>query len=300
MSNKMKTNSAAQVSVIALLITCIGCYYLYSKVLSSEVLYYGGKMSCTEEVEQNKHLPIIYVITPTYKRLTQIPELTRLGNTLRNVPAVHWIVVEEGEGTLEEVRYLLNKIDIKFTYLSATRYKNAPKTLKGIHQRNKAIFWLRTNIDMSKDGVVYFADDDNTYDLELFTEMRHTKKISVWPVGFVSKKKYQTPILENGKVVKFDAWNTKNRKFPIDMAGFALNTKTFYFNDDLYFRTTFQKGYQESSFLEICCTLDDLEPKANECTKVLVWHTKTKDPLVYRASYNATKSDTDSKGTLRE
>ncbi|CAC5381481.1 B3GAT3 [Mytilus coruscus] len=183
-------------------------------------------MSCTE-VEQNKHLPIIYVITPTYKRLTQIPELTRLGNTLRNVPAVHWIVVEEGEGTLEEVRYLLKKIDIKFTYLSATRYKNAPKSLKGIHQRNKAIFWLRTNIDMSKDGVVYFADDDNTYDLELFTEMRHTKKISVWPVGFVSKKKYQTPILEDGKVVKFDAWNTKNRKFPIDMAGFALNTKTY-------------------------------------------------------------------------
>ncbi|CAG2193143.1 ACAD9 [Mytilus edulis] len=232
------------------------------------VLYYGGQMSCTQRVEQNKHLPIIYVITPTYKRLTQIPELTRLGNTLRNVPAVHWVVVEEGNRTLEEVRHLLMKIDIQFTYLSATRYKHVPNTLKGIHQRNEAIFWLRNNIDISKDGVVYFADDDNTYDLEIFTEMRYTKKISVWPVGFVSKKKYQTPILENGKVVKFDAWNTKHRQFPIDMAGFALNTKTFYYNDDLYFRRTFQKGYQESSFLEICCTLNDLEPKANGCTKI--------------------------------
>ncbi|XP_071158804.1 galactosylgalactosylxylosylprotein 3-beta-glucuronosyltransferase 1-like [Mytilus edulis] len=290
----MATRSAAKISVKAVILACIGFFFLYSKFLSSDVLHYdnGGRISCTKR-EQNKHLPIIYVITPTYKRLTQIPELTRLGNTLRNVPAVHWIVVEEGTRTLEVVRHLLMKIDIQFTYLSATRYKNVPRTLKGIHQRNKAIFWLRENIDMSKDGVVYFADDDNTYDLDIFTEMRYTKKISVWPVGFVSEKKYQTPILENGKVIKFDAWNTKHRKFPIDMAGFALNTKTFYFNDDLYFWKSFQEGYQETSFLEICCTLNDLEPKANGCTKVLVWHTKTKDPLVYFESYNDSDSDTE-------
>ena len=33
--------------------------------------------------------------------------------------------------------------------------------------------------------------------------MRHTKKVSVWPVGFVSRRKYQTPIIKNGKVITY-------------------------------------------------------------------------------------------------
>ncbi|XP_076090146.1 galactosylgalactosylxylosylprotein 3-beta-glucuronosyltransferase 2-like isoform X1 [Mytilus galloprovincialis] len=244
--------------------------------------------SAEEKEDELQELPIIHVITPTYKRMNQIPEMTRVANTLKNVKALHWIVVEEGNQTLPEVKQLLTKSGIDFTYLSARPYKNLNTSLKGIHQRNKAIFWLRKNVDLSKDGVVYFADDDNTYDLELFEEMRYTKKVSVWPVGFVSRRQYQTPILKNGKVVKFNAWNTENRKFPIDMAGFALNTKMFYFNPQLYFWKTFRVGYQETMFLEICCLLRDLEPKGNGCTKVLVWHTKARDPVIEHSSYNIT------------
>ena len=33
------------------------------------------------------------------------------------------------------------------------------------------------------EGVIYFADDDNTYSLDIFEEMRTTKTVSVWPVG---------------------------------------------------------------------------------------------------------------------
>ena len=33
--------------------------------------------------------------------------------------------------------------------------------------------------------MIYFADDDNTYSLEIFEEMRHTQTVSVWPVGLV-------------------------------------------------------------------------------------------------------------------
>ena len=70
------------------------------------------------------------------------------------------------------------------------------------------------------------------------------------------------------QVVKFDSWNAEHRKFPIDMAGFALNTKLFRDNPQLYFLKTVLPGFQETSFLEICCQLDDLEPKADGCTKV--------------------------------
>ena len=37
-----------------------------------------------------------------------------------------------------------------------------------------------------EDSVVYFADDDNTYDLRLFAELRLTKSLSFFPVGLVT------------------------------------------------------------------------------------------------------------------
>ncbi|OCT83066.1 hypothetical protein XELAEV_18025605mg [Xenopus laevis] len=40
-------------------------------------------------------LPMIYAITPTYSRPVQKGELTRLANTFRLVPRLHWILVED-------------------------------------------------------------------------------------------------------------------------------------------------------------------------------------------------------------
>ena len=43
---------------------------------------------------------------------------------------------------------------------------------RGVVQRNKALAWLRDNPDkLHSAGVVYFADDDNTYDIRLFEEV---------------------------------------------------------------------------------------------------------------------------------
>jgi UDP-N-acetyl-D-mannosaminuronate dehydrogenase len=39
--------------------------------------------------------PIIFVITPTYTRATQMPDMTRLSQTLRLVKDLFWIVVED-------------------------------------------------------------------------------------------------------------------------------------------------------------------------------------------------------------
>ncbi len=36
--------------------------------------------------------------------------------------------------------------------------------------------------------MVYFADDDNTYDIRLFNEIATTQRISMFPVGFIGSQ----------------------------------------------------------------------------------------------------------------
>jgi hypothetical protein len=48
----------------------------------------------------------------------------------------------------------------------------------------------------------------------------------MWPVGLVTKTGLSSPVVDaNGKVVDFfDGWMA-NRKFPVDMAGFAVSVE---------------------------------------------------------------------------
>lgn len=85
-----------------------------------------------------------------------------------------------------------------------------------------------------------------------------------------------------GKVVAFfDSWPAK-RKWAVDMAGFAVNLSYLakYPNATMPYKA----GYEEDAFLRsIDLKIDDIEPKANGCTEVYVWHTqttKTKAPTV--------------------
>lgn len=72
------------------------------------------------ETNNNKEVfPIIYAITPTYKRYVQKAELTRISQTLKLVPNVHWIVVEDSEEKTDLVRNLLLDVKLIFTHLNA-------------------------------------------------------------------------------------------------------------------------------------------------------------------------------------
>ena len=44
-----------------------------------------------------------------------------------------------------------------------------------------------------EDSVVYFADDDNTYDDALFEVMRDAGSVAVWPVGLVGGLMVEKP-----------------------------------------------------------------------------------------------------------
>ncbi|XP_056383514.1 galactosylgalactosylxylosylprotein 3-beta-glucuronosyltransferase 3 [Hyla sarda] len=240
----------------------------------------------TPRLRGGENLPVIYVVTPTYARPHQRAELTRLSQTLLLVPALHWILVEDSAERTSLVSDLLAQSELKYTHLNvqtppAMKLKDSdPNWLKprGVEHRNEAIRWLHENRSPKDHGVVYFADDDNTYSIKIFKEMRNTLKVSVWPVGLVGGLRYEGPVVSAGKVVGFHtAWKT-HRPFPIDMAGFAVSLSLLLSHPKAQFDPNAERGFLESSLLGPMVTAEELEPKADNCTKIWVWHTRTEKP----------------------
>ena len=118
----------------------------------------------------------IYLITPTYSRYTQKADLTRMSQTLMHVKNIHWVVVEDASTTTQLVTGVLKKSGLKNTQLSVRTQSNLQKKSddphwkkhRGVDQRNMGLQWLRKHSTPATNGVVYFADDDNTYSLGEF------------------------------------------------------------------------------------------------------------------------------------
>ncbi|XP_053641662.1 galactosylgalactosylxylosylprotein 3-beta-glucuronosyltransferase P isoform X1 [Cherax quadricarinatus] len=220
-------------------------------------------------------LPPLYIITPTYPRAEQVPELTRTAQTLMNVPNVVWIVSEDSTVASTSVVQYLNESGLNTVYLHVqmpSRYKKVGNKPRGVANRMAGLNWVREN---AKDGVLYFADDDNTYDIRIFEQIRWTRKVSMFPVGLVTKLGVSTPIVKEGKVVGFyDGWIAK-RTFPVDMAGFAVNVQ--YLLERPLASMPYKVGYEEDGFIKsLGIKASEIEPLAFNCTKIWVWHTQTK------------------------
>lgn len=59
---------------------------------------------------------------------------------------------------------------------------------RGWYQRTRALQYLRNNTELITEGsnksVVFFGDDDNSYDIRLFNNyIRNVKKVGIWAVG---------------------------------------------------------------------------------------------------------------------
>lgn len=234
------------------------------------------------------NFPKIYVITPTHQRLTQKANLVHIMTVLRSVDNVLWIIAEDSPEKSNWLKFFLDGSKVRYVHLNA----ETPPSLKakqdepvwkfprGVDQRNAGLKWLRQN-RLPGPGVLYFMDDDNTYHPQIFEEIRSTKRVSIWPVAFVGEALVESPVVENGKVVDFIGGFGRYRKFPVDMAGFAINMDYISKNPDVIFSYEHGVGMQETKFLEqLGMSLDDLEPLAHECTEVLVWHTQTRTPIV--------------------
>ena len=123
--------------------------------------------------------PMIYMITPTYKRLTQKVDLIRLCQTLMLIPNITWIVVEDAHSLTGLVSRILKYCPVRSVHLhvkttSFVSRRRGGGGHRGVDQRNKGLKWIHDNHELLRKskGVVYFGDDDNGYDIRLFEEVR--------------------------------------------------------------------------------------------------------------------------------
>ena len=189
-----------------------------------------------------------------------------------------WIIAEDSESCSGGVSSILfaNKEKIPYVHLISPMpemYNYELRKPRGVSSRNAAVKWIVDNEMMLPPGVIYFGDDDNTYDLRLFEEIRWTKKVSMFPVGLIGITGFSSPIVEKSKVIGFsDPW-FEYRKFPVDMAGFAVNIEVL---QKYKPKMPYLAGHEETLFLQnLHLKMENIEPLANDCTEVFVWHTRT-------------------------
>ena len=255
--------------------------------LQAELGYLRHKLAaCGQAVPSSveSFTPIIG-ITPTYSRAVQKAELTRLKNAFIMVPSIHWIVVEDAAKKTSLVTRFLQSSGLTFTHLNV----ETPAEMKlqsedphwskprGVQQRNLALAWLREHRARGDLGVVYFADDDNTYSPELFEAIRGTSKVSVLPVALVGGVRVEQPQVSHGKVTGWAVGWGRSRPYATDMAGFAVSLSHLLARPSALFPSLCRRGHLESEFLKHLVTgLEELEPVAQG--RVLVWHTRTEQP----------------------
>lgn len=135
---------------------------------------------------------MIYFVTPTFSRYTQQADLVRLSNTLKHVQNLHWILIEDAETTSSLVANILKSSGLTYTHLNVHTQKklklkkNDPrwKRHRGVDQRNLALSWIRKNISLDTKGVLYFGDDDNTYHVDLFSEVYSFFYVHMFQLAF--------------------------------------------------------------------------------------------------------------------
>ncbi|XP_075742539.1 galactosylgalactosylxylosylprotein 3-beta-glucuronosyltransferase S-like isoform X2 [Rhipicephalus microplus] len=219
----------------------------------------------------------VYVVTPTYRRANQAPDLVKLSQALMlaNVP-IFWVVVEDADGPSDLVRNIMRRSRLPGVQLSGRtppQYRRQ-KYGKGVAPRLRAIEWLRDNALLP--SVLYFADDDNSYDHRLFSQVARVQRVGVLPVGLIGKFGVSSPVVSlDGRVLGFHDAYKPERRFAMDMAGFAVNMRLVMSTVNI--TLPYLLGQLETAFLEsLGVNIDDLEPLATNCTEVLVWHTKSK------------------------
>jgi beta-1,3-glucuronyltransferase len=216
----------------------------------------------------------IYVITPTYRRPTQMPDMTRLAQTLQlaaiKYGSIFWIVSEDATAPSEQVSQILERAGLPYAHVLGPRPVTHldKRSGRGVSNRLRGLKWLRENFSNSMtQGVIYFADDDNSYDIRVFKEMKETNLVSVWPVGMIAKIGVSAPIVRNGQVIGFHDPFIARRKFAVDMGGFAVDLQLFLTRPKA--TMPYKVGYEEDMFLRsLGIRISELEPKAKNCTEV--------------------------------
>ncbi len=111
-------------------------------------------------------MPIVYFITPTHERETQMIHLLQLCKTLSIVQKLIWIIIDGPNRSPLLVKKVLKDCHVHYVHLKTTKNNGGP-----VDKWNTGLKWLRENIDDTAMGVVYLSYDDSTYDVKLFEEV---------------------------------------------------------------------------------------------------------------------------------
>ena len=156
---------------------------------------------------------------------------------------------------------------------------------RGWTQRNEALAYVKKYYkNYGTHAVVYFGDDDNSYDLRLFDSyIRNVKSIGIWAVGLVGGITVEGPKVEKGRVVKWNAILKPLRNFAIDMAGFAIKLSLILSNNATFGLDCIDEIPEDCFLTQFNIKKEDLQPFGyNENPKdILVWHTKTTSASVF-------------------
>uniref|UniRef100_A0A5B6YKP5 Glycosyltransferases n=1 Tax=Davidia involucrata TaxID=16924 RepID=A0A5B6YKP5_DAVIN len=225
----------------------------------------------------------LIVVTPTYNRALQAFYLNRLGQVLRLVPPpLVWIVVEMYSASMETAD-ILRKTGVTYRHIVCMKNSTNMKD-RGVHQRNAAL----EHIEHHKlDGIVYFADDDNIYSLELFESMREISRFGTWPVAMLAQSKNKAilegPVCNGSQVI---GWHTNEkskrlRRFHVDMSGFAFNSTILWdlkkwqrpTSDPIRQLDSVKEGFQETTFIEqVVEDESQMEGTPPGCSRIMNWH----------------------------
>lgn len=226
---------------------------------------------------------LLIVVTPTYNRALQAYYLNRLSKVLKLVKSpLLWIVVEMNVASVETAD-ILRRTGVMYRHLVCSKNMTDIKD-RGVHQRNVALEHIEHH---RLDGIVYFADDDNSYSLELFESIRSINRFGTWPVAMLAQSKSKAimegPVCNGSQVI---GWHTNEkskqlRRFHVDMSGFAFNS-TILWDPKKWHRPTsdpirqldnVKEGFQETTFIEqIVEDESQMEAVPPGCSRVLNWH----------------------------
>lgn len=207
--------------------------------------------------------PELIILTCTYDRPGRMELLRRCIGCFKVANPLRWIVVEDAEGTDAEVAELLQASGLRHCYCA-----DGPTRDKGHAQREKA---LQVVAEEGFEGIVYNADDDNWYDHRLFEELRRVRNVAVFPVGNLGPSGIERPVVQDGRLIGWDSgW--VERKYPIDMAGFAFHSRRLQHLEKPYWRFRGGPG-GESEFIErLLEEGEELEVLCEEGRRCYAWH----------------------------
>lgn len=127
-------------------------------------------------------------------------------------------------------------LGIPYTHISSPMpdfYRHLKPLPRGVANRRAAINWIRQS--GKKTGVLYFGDDDNTFDLRLFDEIRYTKRVSMFPVGLIGDYSISSPVVRNVSSIESEfKWNYST--FRVNYSLFTCSQPFYSINFTFYFR----------------------------------------------------------------